>query len=136
MKENDDLTKDKLLKKLGYWYENSQFEKVIDNVLNIPENERDYETSSYLIRAYNSMNKFQSAIRELDSVKEKGKSDPLWHFRRGFAYFHINNFDDALKEYEIAHKLDKNDQLIKDHLEALKVNLFVGKIFLEEEINT
>lgn len=136
MKENDDLTKDKLLKKLGYWYENSQFEKVINNVLNIPENERDYETSSYLIRAYNSMNKFQSAIKELDSIKERGKFDPLWHFRIGFAYFHINKFEDALKEYEIAHKLDKNDQLIIDHLESLKVNLFIGKIFLEEEINT
>jgi tetratricopeptide (TPR) repeat protein len=135
MKENQDSSK-KVLKRLSYWYDNSQFDKIIDNVLKIPEDERDYETSSYLVRAYNNLNKFQSAIKELNSTKEKGKSDPLWHFRLGFAYFNIDKFEDALKEFEFAHKLDRNDQLIKDHLESLKVNLFVGKNFLKDEINT
>lgn len=136
MKKNIDLTKEKLLRKLDYWYENAQFEKIIDKVLEIPKDQRDYETSSYLVKAYNSVEKFQSAIKELKFIKNKGKMDPLWHFRLGYAYFNVNDFDDALKEYEIAHSLDKDNQIIKIHLEALKVNLFIGKNFLEDEINT
>lgn len=136
MKENNDLMKEKLLRKLDYWYENAQFEKIIAKVLEMPKNQRDYETSYYLVKAYNGVEKFQSAIEELKFIKDKGKKDPLWHFSLGYAYFSIDNYDDALKEYEIAHKLDKNNQIIKIHLEVLKINLFIGKNFLEDEINT
>ncbi|MEA4957701.1 hypothetical protein SDC9_23993 [bioreactor metagenome] len=136
MKIDNELTKEKLIKKLSYWYDNSFFDKVIDKVLEIPKEKRDYETVSYLIRAYNSVNRFQSAIKELDSIKQKGESDPYWHFRLGYAYLNIENFEDALKEYETAHSLDKNDRTIKHHFEVLKVNLFLGKNFLEDEENT
>lgn len=136
MNENGDLMKEELLRKLDYWYENDQFEKIIAKILKLPKDQRDYKTSSYLVRAYNNMEKFQSAIEELKLIEDNGKMDPLWHFRLGFAYFNLKNFDDALQEYEIAHKLDENNQLIKIHLETLKVNLFIGSNFLEEEINT
>lgn len=129
MKENNDLTKEKLLKRLEQWYDDFQFEKIIAKVSEIPKDRRNYETSSYLIRAYNSIEKFQSAIEELNFIKNQGKKDPLWHFRLGYAYFNIENYDDALKEYEIAHKLDENNQIIKSHFEALKVNLFIGRNF-------
>ena len=136
MKENNDLTKERLLKRLEQWYDDFQFEKVITKVLEIPNNERDYETSSYLIRAYESMEKFQSAVDELNFIKDKGKKDPLWHFRLGYAYFNIAKYDDALKEYEIAYNLDNDNLIIKSHLEALKLNLFIGKNFLSNEANT
>jgi len=136
MKEDNYLTKEALLKRLEQWYDDFQFEKIIDKILEIPKDRRDYETSSYLIRAYNSIEKFQSAIDELNFIENQGKKDPLWHFRLGYAYFNIENYDDALKEYEIAHKLDENNQIIKSHFEALKVNLFIGRNFLENEINT
>ncbi|MBZ9570698.1 tetratricopeptide repeat protein [Methanobrevibacter sp. TMH8] len=136
MKENNNLMKEKLLRKLGYWYENSEFDKIIDKILKIPKDQRDYETSSYLVKAYNSIEKFQSAIEELEIIKDKGRKDPLWHFRLGYAYFNIDNYEDALKEYEIAHKLDENNKIIKNHFEALKINLFIGKNYLEDEINT
>ena len=136
MNLNNNLTKEKLLKKLDYWYENARFEKVIDKVLEIPKEDRDYETNSYLIRAYNSVNKFQSAIRELNLIKDRGESDPFWHFRLGYAYLNIENFDDALKEFETAHKLDENNETIKNHFETLKINLFLGKNLLEDEKNT
>ena len=136
MKENNDLSKGRLLKRLEQWYDNLQFEKVITKVSQIPNNERDYETSSYLIRAYVSMEKFHSAIDELNFIKDKGKKDPLWHFRLGYAYFNIGKYDDALNEYEIAHNLDNDNLIIETHLEALKLNLFIEKNFLTEEINT
>ncbi len=136
MKENNDIIKEKLLKRLEYWYDNAQFDKIITKVLEIPENDRDYDTISFLAKTYNSVDKFQSAIIELNSVKNKGENDPLWHFRLGYAYFNIDKYEDALKEYEIAHSLDKENKLIKTHLDTLKVNLFVGKHLLEDEINT
>ena len=139
MKVNDSIkekTKENLIKKLDYWYDNSQFDKIIDKVLEIPKDERDYETSSYLIKAYNSIEKFHSAIEELSLIKDKGEKDPLWHFRLGFAYLNIERYDEALKEYEIAHQLDENNQIIKANLESLKIDLFFGKNFLEDDINT
>lgn len=75
MKKNNDLTKEDLLKRLEHLYDNFQFEKIIVKVLEIPKDQRDYETSSYLIRAYNSIEKFQSAIEELNFTKNQGIAD-------------------------------------------------------------
>lgn len=60
----------------------------------------------------------------------------LFGFRLGYAYLNIENFDDALKEFETAHKLDENNETIKNHFETLKINLFLGKNLLEDEKNT
>jgi len=121
-----------LLKKLNYWYEEDAHDKIIDRILEIPESERDYDIVSHLARAYNNLDNFEEAIEQLFIIKEKGVDDPLWHHRLGYAYFYLGNHEDALKEFEIAHKLDKNDQKIKSFLEMAKVHIFMKNNYLEE----
>ena len=121
-----------LLKKLNYWYEEDAHDKIIERILEIPESERDYDIISHLARAYNNLDNFEEAIEQLFIIKEKGIDDPLWHHRLGYAYFYLGNQEDALKEFEIAHKLDKNDQKIKSFLEMAKVHIFMKNNYLEE----
>ena len=121
-----------LLKKLNYWYEEEAHDKIIDRILEIPESERDYDIISHLARAFNNMNFFEEAIEQLFIIKEKGVDDPLWHHRLGYAYFYLENHEDALKEFKIAHDLDKNDQKIKSFLDMAEVRIFMKKNYLEE----
>ena len=121
-----------LLKKLNYWYEEDAHDKIIDRILEIPESDRDYDIISHLARAYNNINYFEEAIEQLLLIKEKGVDDPLWHHRLGYAYFCLENPEDALKEFEIAHSLDANNQNIKSFLDMAKVHIFMKNNYLQE----
>ena len=124
-----------LLKKLNYWYEEDAHDKIIDRILKIPESERDYDIVSHLARAYNNLSYFDEAIEQLFIIKEKGVDDPLWHHRLGYAYLYLGNYEYALKEFKIAHNLDKNDQNIKTFLDMAKVHIFMKNNYLEENDN-
>jgi tetratricopeptide (TPR) repeat protein len=121
-----------LLKKLNHWYEEDAHDKIIDRFLEIPESDRDYDIISHLARAYNNLNYFEEAIEQLFLIKEKGIDDPLWHHRMGYACFYLENYEYALKEFKIAHNLDKNDQIIKSFLDMKKVHIFMKNNYLEE----
>ncbi len=121
-----------LLKKLNSWHEEDAYDRIIDRILEIPESDRDYDIISHLARAYNNMDRFDEAIEQLFLIKEQGIDDPLWHHRIGYAYFYLDNYRDALREFEIAHSLDENDKLIEMFLESTKLNLFIEKNYLEE----
>lgn len=122
----------KLLKKLNNWHDNNEFERIIIRILEIPENERDYDLISHLARAYNNNDNFDEAIEQLFLIKDEGLNDPLWHHRLGYAYFYLNNYKNALKEFEKAYNLDENDPLIEYFLNMTKIQIFIEKNYLEE----
>ena len=121
-----------LIKKLNYWHEEDAYDKIIDRILKIPESDRNYDIISHLARAYNNMNYFEEAIEQLFLIKNQGANDPLWHHRLGYAYFYLENYEDALKEFKTAHNLDKNDPNIKTFLDMTKVYIFMKNNFIEE----
>lgn len=45
------------------------------------------------------------------------QKDPLWHFRVGYAHYYLDQYDEAIKAFEKAHKLDPEDQDIIEFLE-------------------
>lgn len=49
--------------------------------------------------------------------RRQRQKDPLWHFRVGYAHYYLDQYDEAIKAFEKAHKLDPEDQDIIEFLE-------------------
>lgn len=98
-----------LLEQLNLWHEEDEFENIIDRILEIPERERDYDVISHLARAMNNLERYEEALQQLLSIEKQGGNDPLWHFRAGYAYYYLEQYEDAVREFEIADKLAPKD---------------------------
>ena len=98
-----------LLSKLNQWHEDDEFEKIIAYINSIPESERDYDLTSHLARAYNNNGEYDKAIEQLFSIAEEGRTDSLWHFRLGYAYFYSGLYEQAMGAFEMCYRLDPDD---------------------------
>lgn len=98
---------------LNQWHEEDEHQRIVDALLAIPENERDYETISRLARAYNNLGFFEEALQQFDRIAEEGQHDPLWHYRVGFALYHVKRYEDAVHALRTADQLEPGDQDIE-----------------------
>ncbi|MCU0436500.1 MAG: immunity 51 family protein [Raineya sp.] len=85
-----------LIKQLTQWHENEEYEKIIEKIKSLPEQNLGYELLSHLGRAYNNIEKYDTALEIFESIKAEGENDPLWHFRVGYAYFYKEQYSKAL----------------------------------------
>lgn len=95
----------KLINQLNDWYEEDEHQQIVDSLLAIPDEERDYESISLLARAYNNLGLYEKALYQLDTISESGKQDSLWHYRVGFALYHLKRYEEATQAFS------KSDQL-------------------------
>lgn len=100
-----------ILEQCQKWNKESKYNKIIDTLETIPSDERTPEMDSELARAYNNLaDPFNSIGKEmlekaLSLLKPHAKyfgNDYYWHFRMGYAYFYLNQKDQA---YVILKKL-------------------------------
>jgi len=90
--------------------EKIEYSKIIKKIKSIPPEDRDYEINSYMARAFSGEGKFDSALKVLFSIEKEGISDPLWHYRVGYAYYSLEEFEKAQKYTKQSFKLDPNDR--------------------------
>jgi hypothetical protein len=69
------------MEQLNQWHEDDEHQQIVDTVLAIPEEERDYETISRLARAYNNLGLYNEAFEQFNRIAEEGEKDPKWHYR-------------------------------------------------------
>ncbi|MCM3340678.1 SMI1/KNR4 family protein [Paenibacillus sp. MER TA 81-3] len=101
------------MEQLNQWHEEDEHQRIVDSLLAIPEEERDYETVSRLARAYNNLGLYEEALHQFDNIAEAGQHDPLWHYRVGFAFYHVRRFEDAAQALRTADKLEPGDPNIE-----------------------
>ena len=106
-----------LLAQLDMWHEEDEFQDIVDAIVEIPEADRDYVLVSHLGRALNNLGNYQEGLEQFITIAEEGKDDPLWHYRTGLSYYYLEQYEEALSEFEIADQLDPEDE---DTLEFLK----------------
>jgi len=99
-----------LLEQLNLWHQDGEYEKIVDRISDIPEQDRDYDLVGHLARAMNNLERYEEALQLLLTVEKQGENDPLWHFRLGYAYYYLEQYEDAAREFEITNKLDPADQ--------------------------
>ncbi len=99
-----------LFAQLMQWHEDDEHQKIVGTVMEIPPEDRDYDGVSSLARAYNNLGRYEEALEQLAVIAEQGKKDPLWHFRRGYSYYYLNQYEEAVGALDIAHELDPDDE--------------------------
>lgn len=111
------------MKQLIRWFENGDHQKIIDEIVALPDNEIDYELTGHLARAYNNLDDYDGAISKLLSVEDQGKEDSLWHFRLGYAYYYSGRYKEALQRFEIAYQLNPADKQASNFVQMSKTSL-------------
>ena len=99
-----------LIEQLNQWHEEDEHQRIVDSLLAIPEEEREYEVVSRLARAYNNLGLYEEALNQFEKISEAGQHDPLWHYRVGFALYHLKRYEDAAQAFSTSDKLEAGDQ--------------------------
>lgn len=106
-----------LIAQLNAWHEEDEFEQIVSRIKEVPTPLIDDELAVHLGRALNNLGRYKEALKWFNKTADKGKKDPLWHFRVGYAHYYLDQYDEAIKAFEKAHKLDPEDQDIIEFLE-------------------
>ncbi|HEY4391008.1 MAG TPA: SMI1/KNR4 family protein [Paenibacillus sp.] len=109
--------RDDLKAKLDELHEADGFEEIVNTIMEIPAEDRDYELTSHLGRAMNNLERYEEAVEQFQIIAEEGQEDSLWHYRIGLAYYYLDRYEDARREFRIADRLDPGDE---DTLEFLE----------------
>ncbi len=91
-----------VLQQCQIWHENGEYQKIVDALKVMSEEERTPETDSELARAYNNIaapgdrELLKKAIALLKPHEEYFKGDYYWNFRMGYSYFYLDQEGVAL----------------------------------------
>lgn len=107
---------EELIAQLEAWHEEDEFEKIVDAIMEVPAEERDYTLISHLGRALNNLERYDEAVGQFLTVAEEGQEDPLWHYRIGLAYYYLERYEEALRAFETADRLDPGDEDTQEFL--------------------
>ncbi|MGF9905264.1 SMI1/KNR4 family protein [Brevibacillus porteri] len=99
-----------LIEQLNRWHEEDEQQRIVDLLLSVPEEERDYEAISRLGRAYNNLGLYEEALNQLENIAEPGQQDSVWHFRVGFALYHLKRYEEAVQAFRTSDKLETGNQ--------------------------
>lgn len=97
---------DELMEQIDEWHKAEKHQEIIDALEQIPEAERDFETTGFLARAYNNIEEYAKAADLLESVREEGAEDERWNFRMGYAQYFLCNYREALSYFSKARELE------------------------------
>lgn len=98
------------------WSERGDFRLIISTIESLPADRRTDAVLGELARAYNNLAQpgedalFLRALDILQLTAESGEEDHLWHFRAGYALFHLDRLGEALQEFERALQLRPGDE--------------------------
>lgn len=128
---------DKLLIQIEQWNANNEHQNIVDTILEIPEEERTTELIGSLARAYNNSEEYPKAIECLLSIEEESREDALWFHRLGYAYYYMNNLEEAQKAFERALELHPDDDESEQYLHFCKEGKYAynPEVYEEEEVD-
>lgn len=98
------------IKQLQDWHQAADHQKIVEAILEVPAAERDYQLIMLLARAYNNLDDYETACELLNSIKDEGQDDDLWHFRLGYAYYNMGLDAEAKQEFERVLALNPQDE--------------------------
>ena len=104
--------KKSIIEKMNKLHDENKHEEIIKLIQNI-NTPLDYELTCLLARAYYNMSVLnddsyeyiEKGISLLESVKDMGQNDPLWHYRMGYGYFYTDRPEIALNYFNRAVEL-------------------------------
>ena len=98
-----------LIGRLNRYHAEKEFEKIVEEIQNIPPAERGYELTLLLARANNNLGEHEKAIVQLNTITHQGENDPGWHFQMGAARYYLGKKTLAKGSFERVLELDPDD---------------------------
>lgn len=129
---------DRLLQQIEQWNADDEEQKIVDAILEVPEEERTTELTGLLARSYNNLGLFKEAIETLLSIDEESRENAIWYYRMGYAYYYQNKFAEAQTAFERSLELDPDDEDVQEFLSLCKdeVSPYNPEMYEEEEVDT
>ena len=116
-----------ILQQCQKWHENNEYQKIIDALEAIPNQERTPEIDMELARAYNNWGVIRSnrdalkkAIALLKPHEKYFDSDHYWNFRMGYSYYYLDQEGCALPYFEKALEARPDDEDTKELIDWCK----------------
>lgn len=98
-----------LLEQISQWHEADQHQKIVDAILQLPQEERTYQITGYLARAYNNLARYEEGLALLESIADEGREDWVWWYRMGYSYFRLSRFAEAEEAFQMAVALNPEE---------------------------
>ncbi|ANF95083.1 SMI1/KNR4 family protein [Paenibacillus bovis] len=108
------------IEQLNRWHNEEEYERIVKQIEQVPAVERNYELTGQLARAYNNLERYREALELLLSTASEGQDDYAWHFRLGYAYSHLAQYDKALTAFEQANRLQPEDEYVQEFLSSIR----------------
>lgn len=105
--------------RLNQLHEDDEFTEIVKTIMGIPASERDYELLGQLARAYNNLGRYDEAMEQLLVLAEQGKDDSAWHYRIGYSYYFLQQYEQAVGAFTRAYELNPSEDL-EEWLEAAR----------------
>ena len=124
---------EKFWKKIYSLQENGEFEKIVKEIKNLPEDKLDMKLISVLSRAYINLEDFENAINTnlsfIGKVKEDATNANIWIYSEcGWICNEIRDFEQGLKYLLEAEKLGRDDEWLNT-----EIGQCLGKLKRAEE---
>lgn len=106
-----------LLEQIEAWNTDRKFEQILKAIEAVPSEQRGYQLLGQQARALNNLGRYEEALKVLDSCKKQGAADPLWHFRAGYAWYHLGREEKALEAFDRSDELSPGDEETERYLD-------------------
>lgn len=121
-----------LMEQCQIWNDNDEYQKIVDAIEVLPEEERTPELCSELARAYNNLAdpgtaegraQLRRALDLLRPYEETLKDDHCWNFRMAYAYYYLDQEGPALPYFERALEKRPGDEDTQYFIDACRRGL-------------
>ena len=106
-----------LLEQIEAWNTDRQYERILEAILEVSPEQRGPKLLGQQARALNNLGRFEEALKILELCKEQSAADPLWHFRAGYAWYHLGKEEKALEAFDRADELAPGDEETERYLD-------------------
>ncbi|MDF9832108.1 tetratricopeptide (TPR) repeat protein [Ereboglobus sp. PH5-5] len=96
------MNRETLLKQIEQWHADGNHQEIEDAVRALPEVGRDFDLSCMLARALNNLSRYGDALEILESVRDQGRDDALWHYRVAYSLYYLDREADSIPHFERA----------------------------------
>lgn len=117
------------MEQLELWNQEDEYQRIIDEVEALPEEEKTPEIMGQLARAYNNLAQpgdnhlFWRAVELLLSVEDVCSGEADWNFRMGYAYYYLDQEDRARMYFKAALELAPGDEDTVSYIEECNKSL-------------
>lgn len=122
--ENGKFSKNNdLIRSIDEWYDNDEFEKIVNGILEVPRELWSTDLRRDLISAYNNLQQFDNSWRELDELKPLCDTPDLkaaYHYLSGYIYYSQDKEMMAISCYNSGKAADPDDTGERDFDSLIK----------------